>query len=138
VFGLGTMQLVVCGGALALLAWAANISTIGAIIVGVALAMTSTAFALPALAERNELNSEHGRGVFAVLLFQDLSVIPILTLVTLLGAGAVVAGGAHAPTAPGWPALLAVVATVLLGRPLLSVLFNYASKFGSHEIFTAS
>ncbi len=138
VFGLGTMQLVVCGGALAGLAWAANISGVAAIIVGIALAMTSTAFALPALAERNEMNSEHGRGVFAVLLFQDLSVIPILTLVTLLGAGAVAAGAAHAPTAPGWPALLVVVATVFLGRPLLSILFNYASKFGSHEIFTAA
>ena len=141
VFGLGTLQLVVCGGALAGLAWAANISAIGAIIVGVALAMTSTAFALPALAERNESNSEHGRGVFAVLLFQDLSVIPILTLVTLLGAGAVAAGSAgaaHAATAPSWPALLAVAAVVFLGRPLLSILFNYASKFGSHEIFTAA
>ncbi len=141
VFGLGTMQLVVCGGALAALAWFMNISGVTAIIVGVALAMTSTAFALPALAERNEMNSEHGRGVFAVLLFQDLSVIPILTLVTLLGAGAVATGaaaGAHAHTAPGWPALLAVIATVFLGRPLLSILFNYASKFGSHEIFTAA
>ena len=140
VFGLGTLQLVVCGGALAGLAWAANISGVAAIIVGVALAMTSTAFALPALAERDEMNIEHGRGVFAVLLFQDLSVIPILTLVTLLGAGAVAAGAgtAHAPTAPGWLALLAVAATVFLGRPLLSILFNYASKFGSHEIFTAA
>ena len=138
VFGLGTMQLVICGGALAGLAWAANISGVAAIIVGVALAMTSTAFALPALAERNEMNSDHGRGVFAVLLFQDLSVIPILTLVTLLGAGAVLAGGGHASTAPGWPALLAVAATVFLGRPVLSILFNYASKFGSHEIFTAA
>ena len=138
VFGLGTLQLVVCGGALAGLAWVANISGVAAIVVGVALAMTSTAFALPALAERDEMNSEHGRGVFAVLLFQDLSVIPILTLVTLLGAGAVATVGSHAPTAPGWLALLAVAATVLLGRPLLSILFNYASKFGSHEIFTAA
>lgn len=138
VFGLGTMQLVVCGGALAGLAWAANISGVAAIIVGVALAMTSTAFALPALTERNEMNSEHGRGVFAVLLFQDLSVIPILTLVTLLGAGSVASGATQAAAAPGWPALFAVVATVFLGRPLLSLLFNYASKFGSHEIFTAA
>lgn len=145
VFGLGTLQLVVCGGALAGLAWAANISGVAAIIVGIALAMTSTAFALPALAERNESNSEHGRGVFAVLLFQDLSVIPILTVVTLLGAGAVVSGGAgagvgaaHATASPGWLALVAVLGTVFLGRPLLSILFNYASKFGSHEIFTAA
>ncbi len=141
VFGLGTMQLVVCGGTLAGLAWLMNISGIAAIIVGVALAMTSTAFALPALAERGEMDSEHGRGVFAVLLFQDLSVIPILTLVTLLGAGAVAAsatGAAHASVTPGWPALLAVVATIALGRPVLSLLFTYASKFGSHEIFTAA
>ena len=140
VFGLGTMQLVVCGSALAGLAWATNISGIAAIIVGVALAMTSTAFALPALAERGEMDSEHGRGVFAVLLFQDLSVIPILTLVTLLGAGAATAGasGAHASVTPGWLALLAVIATIALGRPVLSLLFTYASKFGSHEIFTAA
>ena len=135
VFGLGTLQLLICGGALTALAWAANISGVAAIIVGVALAMTSTAFALPALTERGELNSEHGRGVFAVLLFQDLSVIPILMLVTLLG----VAGGAtQAQAGPGWPALLAVLATVLLGRSLLSLLFHYAAKFGSHEIFTAA
>ena len=138
VFGLGSLQLVICGGALAGLAWAANISGDAVIIVGVALAMTSTAFALPALTERNEINSEHGRGVFAVLLFQDLSVIPILTLVTLLGAGAMGASAGPATAAPGWPALLAVIATALLGRPLLSLLFNYASKFGSHEIFTAA
>lgn len=138
VFGLGTLQLVVCGGTLAALAWLANISTVGAIIVGVALAMTSTAFALPALAERNEMNSEHGRGVFAVLLFQDLSVIPILTLVTLLGGSALAASVGPTAATPGWPALVAVIATVLLGRPVLAILFNYASKFGSHEIFTAA
>jgi glutathione-regulated potassium-efflux system ancillary protein KefC len=135
VFGLGALQLFVCGGALAALAWAANLNGVAAIIVGVALAMTSTAFALPALTERGELNSEHGRGVFAVLLFQDLSVIPILTLVTLLGASL---GVSQAQAGPGWMALVAVTATVLLGRPLLSLLFNYAAKFGSHEIFTAA
>jgi CubicO group peptidase (beta-lactamase class C family) len=48
--------------------------------VGIALAMTSTAFALPALAERGEADSEHGREAFSVLLFQDLSVIPVLAL----------------------------------------------------------
>ena len=138
VFGLGSLHLVVCGGALAGLAWMANLSALGAIIVGIALAMSSTAFTLPTLTERDEMNSDHGRGVFAVLLFQDLSVIPILTLVTLLGAGAMAASAGPAVAAPGWPALAAVIATALLGRPLLSILFNYASKFGSHEIFTAA
>lgn len=135
IFGIGAMHLLVCGTALAALAWWANLRPAGALIVGIALAMTSTAFALPALAERGEADSEHGREAFSVLLFQDLSVIPVLALVGVLAA----ATGSSAQTQSiGWPALVAVVAVALLGRPLLSLLFKFASKCGSHEIFTAA
>ena len=138
VFGLGFMHLLVCGSILAALAYWANIRPAGAIIVGIALAMTSTAFALPALAERGEGSSAHGQETFSVLLFQDLSVIPVLALVGILGvAGATDASG-HQAVALGWHALAAVVGVAVLGRPLLSLLFKYASKFGSHEIFTAA
>jgi glutathione-regulated potassium-efflux system ancillary protein KefC len=66
-----------------------------------------------------------------VLLFQDLSVIPILALLAVVGT-------ASAAKPPSWPALVAVVAVVFLGKPILSYMFRYASRFGSREIFTAA
>ncbi|MEO7252759.1 MAG: cation:proton antiporter [Casimicrobium sp.] len=132
VFGLGSLHMLACTVVLGTLAWSLNILGVAAIIVGVALTMTSTAFALPLLGERGEIDSQYGRETFSVLLFQDLSVIPIIALVGL--AGATAGGGVKL----GWPALVAVVAVVLLGRPVLSLMFKYASKFGSHEIFTAA
>ncbi len=132
VFGLGAMQFFTCGAVLAGIAWTLGLSVSAALIVGVALTMTSTAFMLPALAERNELDSTYGREAFAVSLFQDLSVIPILAAVALLGSPA------EGTTAPGWPALATLVAVILLGRPILHLLFRFASRFGTHEIFTAA
>ena len=58
-----------------------------AIVAGLALALSSTAFALQLLAERGELTAKHGRAAFAILLFQDLAVIPILALLPLLSSG---------------------------------------------------
>jgi glutathione-regulated potassium-efflux system ancillary protein KefC len=132
VFGLGAMQVIGCGLVLALAAWAAGLPPTTAIIVGVALAMTSTAFLLPFLAERGELDTKYGRESFAVLLFQDLSVIPILALVAVLGAAA----GSIKP--PGWSALAAILGVIFLGKPILSVMFKYVSRFGSREVFTAA
>jgi glutathione-regulated potassium-efflux system ancillary protein KefC len=131
VFGLGAMQVIGSSAALGLAAWLLGLSPIASIIVGLALAMTSTAFLVPFLAERGELEAQYGRESFAVLLFQDLSVIPILALLALVGASS----GAKPP---GWPALIAVVAVVFLGKPILSYMFRYASRFGSREIFTAA
>jgi glutathione-regulated potassium-efflux system ancillary protein KefC len=131
VFGLGAMQVIGSAAALGFAAWVFGLSPIASVVVGLALAMTSTAFLVPFLAERGELEAQYGRESFAVLLFQDLSVIPILALLALAGAS----GGAKPP---GWPALIAVVAVVFLGKPLLSLMFRYASRFGSREIFTAA
>ncbi|TAG49387.1 MAG: sodium:proton exchanger [Betaproteobacteria bacterium] len=132
VFGLGAMQVLGCGAVLTLAAWFAGLSLTTAALVGIALAMTSTAFLLPFLAERGELDTQYGRESFAVLLFQDLSVIPILAIVAILGA----ASGSVKP--PGWPALVAIVAVIGLGKPVLSLMFKYVSRFGSRDIFTAA
>ncbi len=132
VFGLGAMQVLGCGAALAFAAWVAGLTPVTAMLVGVALAMTSTAFLLPFLAERGELDKQYGRESFAVLLFQDLSVIPILAVVAVLGT----ATGNVKP--PGWPALLAIAAVIFLGKPILSLMFKYVSRFGSREVFTAA
>ena len=58
-----------------------------AIVVGLTLALSSTAFAIQVMAEKNQLTTRHGRAAFSVLLFQDLAVIPLLALIPLFGTG---------------------------------------------------
>ncbi|TAG70352.1 MAG: sodium:proton exchanger, partial [Burkholderiales bacterium] len=131
VFGLGPMQIIGCGGAMAAIAFALGFSLPASIIIGIALAMTSTAFMMPALAERGGINQPYGREAFAVSLFQDLSVIPIIAIVGIMGA-------ASDTRQPGWTALGAIVAVIALGKPILSLMFRYVSRFGSREVFTAA
>ncbi len=132
VFGLGAMQLFGVATALAAGGWYLGLSLSAAALVGIILALSSTAFVLPTLAERRELSTRYGREAFAILLFQDLSVIPLLALIPLFGTGK--------PTALTHPAvglgLLVVVAVV--GRPLLNLLFRHVARVNSREMFTAA
>src|SRR6185503_5981961 len=77
VFGLGGAQVFATAAALGLLAAALGLSWQAAVVAGFGLAMSSTAIVLSSLAERGKLGSNHGREVFAVLLFQDIIVIPL-------------------------------------------------------------
>ena len=90
VFGLGGAQVVVTGVALAAVGLALGQSWQSALVMGLGLAMSSTAFVLQVLAERKQLTTRYGRSAFAILLFQDLTVIPLLALIPLLA------------TAPAW------------------------------------
>ncbi|HEX6722029.1 MAG TPA: cation:proton antiporter [Burkholderiaceae bacterium] len=98
VFGLGLSQVgltivgAVAGNALLAAGFAAlgrawDLSWQGAIALGAAMAMSSTAILVKLMAERLELDSEHGKRVMGVLLFQDLAVVPLLVLIPALGAG---------------------------------------------------
>jgi len=87
VFGLGAAQVIITGIVLGIIATLFGISGREAAVVGFSLALSSTAFVLQTLAERNELKDKHGRLAFAVLLFQDLAAIPLLAAVPLLGGG---------------------------------------------------
>tara|TARA_B100002052_G_scaffold288101_5_gene303880 strand:+ start:1018 stop:2838 length:1821 start_codon:yes stop_codon:yes gene_type:complete len=88
ILGLGGLQVVATSLVLGVAAhWVMGLPFVPATVAGAALALSSTAFALQMLAERGELTSRHGRGAFAILLFQDLAVIPILALLPLLSAG---------------------------------------------------
>src|SRR5262245_53838232 len=118
VFGLGTLQVSVSALTLGLAAFALGYPPAAAAVLGGALALSSTAIVLPALGERKRLNSTAGRASFAVLLFQDLAVAPLLFLVAMLGAssGARLSIG---PLAAFAPAVLALIALVGLGRLIL-------------------
>lgn len=132
VFGLGAMQLFGVAAALAAAGWYTGLSLSAAALVGIILALSSTAFVLPTLAERRELSTRYGREAFAILLFQDLSVIPLLALIPLFGTGK--------PTALTHPAvgLGLLVAVVVVGRPLLDLLFRHVARVNSREMFTAA
>ena len=94
VFGLGLGQLLASGLLFAALAHVAGAGWTGSTVLGLGLALSSTAIVLPMLGERNLLASVAGRDSFAVLLFQDLAFIPLVALVPLL------AGDAPLPMVP--------------------------------------
>ena len=112
------------------------------IVLGGALAMSSTALVVKMLADRRELESAHGQRVFGVLLFQDLAVIPLLVLIpTLAAAGPGAAGGAPAdPLVPlAWAAVKAVLLLLVLlrfGQPVMRAWFLAVARRKSHELFT--
>ncbi|MFL4981920.1 MAG: cation:proton antiporter [Xanthobacteraceae bacterium] len=137
VFGLGPLQVVVSAIALALVAFALGQTPAAASVLGGALALSSTAIVLPSLAERKRLNSAAGRASFAVLLFQDLAVAPLLFLVTMLGAGEGVALGPSLIYALA-PAVMALAALVGLGRLILRPLFHLVATTRSAELFVAA
>ncbi|TMH48855.1 MAG: glutathione-regulated potassium-efflux system protein KefB, partial [Betaproteobacteria bacterium] len=135
VFGLGGAQVLATGAVLAALALAFGFAWQAALVAGFGLAMSSTALVLASLAERKQLATRHGREAFAVLLFQDVSVIPLLALLPLLSDS-----GTHA--AGGWMAAvkgLSVITVVIISsrivvRPVLKAVASY----GGREVFTAA
>ena len=135
VFGLGSLQVSVCGAALFLAAKLFGLSTPASVVLGLALALSSTAVTVPVLAEKKRLNITSGRAIFSVLLFQDLLVAPLLFVISLFG------DDAEARTNPFWtfaPALLGVALIVGAGRLLLRPLFQLVASAKSTELFMAA
>ncbi|WP_349656294.1 monovalent cation:proton antiporter-2 (CPA2) family protein [Xanthomonas sp. 10-10] len=134
VFGAGATQVVVTATILGGLLMLGNLGWKTALIVGVALALSSTAVGLQLLAERKALGSDYGRLAFAILLFQDLIAIPLLAAIPLLG------GSKNATLA--WPdvakAMAALALVILFGRFVLRYLFNMVARTRMPEVFTAS
>ncbi len=83
IFGLGSFQVVLTAAAIGVAAMLFGLGWQGALVAGLALAMSSTAIVLQSLNERGLLKTSAGRSSFAVLLFQDVSIIPMLALLTL-------------------------------------------------------
>jgi glutathione-regulated potassium-efflux system protein KefB len=135
VFGLGGLQVALSGLALGGLGLMIGMSWKAALVVGLALALSSTAVSLQLLSERKAMNTEHGRNAFAILLFQDLAAIPLIAVIPLLGAAASDSG-------PIWTnvgkALAAILVVVIGGRYLLRHLFRLAARIGVPEMLTAS
>jgi monovalent cation:proton antiporter-2 (CPA2) family protein len=135
IFGTGTAQLLATGALLSGAALAFGLAWQSALIIGLILALSSTAFVLQLLAERKQLTTRHGRTAFTVLLLQDIAVIPLLALIPALAPTSTVT--AH-PATDYLLQFAAVAALIAGGRWLLRPMFRIAARDGGHEIFTAT
>ncbi|WP_020177551.1 cation:proton antiporter [Methylopila sp. M107] len=136
VFGLGSLQVVLCAAALAALAYKLGQGVLSAIVIGSALSLSSTAIIMPTLADKNRLHLASGRASFSILLFQDLAVAPLLVMVSLMGLdGGDLWANLFKSLAPG---IVAVVAIVAAGRLLLRPLFRWVAATHSTELFMAT
>ncbi|MGA9422762.1 MAG: monovalent cation:proton antiporter-2 (CPA2) family protein [Rhodanobacteraceae bacterium] len=137
VFGLGALQMIVTAVAIGSIAALVGLGWRSALVVGLGLALSSTAIDLQLLAERKELNSAHGRLGFAILLFQDVAAILILAVVPILGASRAAPDFAGHMVA-ALRVIFVIAAVVAGGRYLLRPLFRAAARTGIAEVFTAS
>ena len=134
VFGLGPAQVLLSAIVIATLAWSFGLDLQPAIIVGLILALSSTAFVLQMLAERRELSTSHGRAAFSILLFQDLAAIPLIAILPTLGATST--GGidySHVGIM-----VLTIAGLIFGGRLLLRPVLQIAAASKIPEIFTAT
>lgn len=135
VFGGGALQLLGCAAALGAGALALQLPWKGALVAGLALALSSTAVSMQTMAERNLLLTSLGRASFAILLFQDIAAIPLIALVPILATapGEASEGGAMGALY----ALGAIVSVVVIGRFLTRPLLRAVARTGLREVFTA-
>jgi monovalent cation:proton antiporter-2 (CPA2) family protein len=146
IVGLGGAQVLGTAGAVAVLATWLGLRWQVAVAVGFIVAMSSTAIVLQLLNEKDQMRTAGGKSAFAVLLFQDLAVLPILALLPLLATVAPTGGADHAKNAmsdlPGWQHALVVVAAIAAvifsGRFLLRPFFRYIAATHLREMFTVT
>jgi CPA2 family monovalent cation:H+ antiporter-2 len=137
VFGLGGSQVVVCSAVIAGVAMLLGQGPMAAVLLGAALALSSTAVVMPLLAERNRQFSRPGRATFSVLLLQDLAVAPILVTIAVLGGDR---GESFSPKLilAFAAAALGLLVLVVLGRLVLRPMMRSVAKADSEELFVAA
>jgi glutathione-regulated potassium-efflux system ancillary protein KefC len=135
VFGAGSLQLAASGALLCAGLFALGLKWQAALVAGLALALSSTAIALQATTERNELETPTGRAAFGILLFQDIAAIPLIALVPFVG------HVEKAGAAPLWQrlaiAIAAIAGVIVIGRYLTRPLLRLIAKADVREVFTA-
>ena len=136
IFGLGSAQMLLTTAALtAYLTLILGAHWQSAIILSLGFAMSSTAIVMATLGERKELNQAHGKGSFAILMAQDLWIIPVMAMVPIL------AHQSSGVATPLWQTittiLLVIGAIILIGRSLLPNLLGSCARRGQMDLFSA-
>jgi len=133
-FGLGSLQILITGLAISLYVWLDEESWKTALFIGLTFALSSTAFVMQLLQERGEFASKHGSCAFAVLLMQDLSVIPLLALVPLLSDTAVFSSNISF-----WEQFLILIGMFVLlwifGRRVVPFALEWLAKHNNRDAF---
>lgn len=135
IFGLGLVQVALCGVALAIMIYLATGFTVGAAIaLGLPLALSSTAQVLPSLKSSGRMNTPFGERAFSVLLFQDLAIVPLITIIAALSRAP-----ADPSAPPGWLlglyTLGAIFGLVMAGRFIIQPLLRLTGRLGERELF---
>lgn len=147
IVGMGLSQVVITSLILFLLGLLAGFTWRVSVAISLSLAMSSTAIVLQSLKEKGMMNTSAGQGAFSILLFQDISVIPILAIIPLLAVSQVTQDSSHnshslLENAPAWLQTLMVLGAVglvaLSGRFLIVPLLHQVAKTRLRELFTAS
>ena len=138
IFGLGFLQVVLSGLAVTgLVHLATGFSLAASLAIGLPLALSSTAQVLPSLRSDGSINTPAGERAFSILLFQDLSIVPLITIVAALSRAP-----ADSATPPGWQlglyTLAAIVGLVLAGRFLINPLFRLVGRISERELFVVA
>ncbi len=137
VFGLGPVQVVASAALIAGVCMAGGLPAQSAAVIGLSLAMSSTAVVIQVLSEERRLASHTGRASLGVLLFQDVAVVPILFAIGLLAVGERALTGAAFGTAM-LQAATAIAVVLAVGRILVRPLFRSVARSGSPELFMAA
>ena len=135
IFGLGFAQVAVTGLALAALIFVTlGFSWQAALALGLPLALSSTAQVLPSLKSSGRINSPFGEKAFSILLFQDLAIVPMITIIAALSRAP-----ADPSAPPGWQMALttvgAIIVLVLVGRFVVNPLLRLIGRYGERELF---
>jgi glutathione-regulated potassium-efflux system ancillary protein KefC len=136
IFGMGTAQVIVSTLVITLVAYLVGLSWNSALLIGMAFSLSSTAMALQVLNERNVTNSVSGTANFSILLFQDIAVIPMISILPLLAQNQ----ASSSADVKIWgivKTLGIIVAVLLAGRLLLRPLLRFIAGIHLREIFTA-
>ncbi len=138
IFGFGLLQVAVTGLALALLVYVATGFTLAAsLAIGLPLALSSTAQVLPSLRSSGDIHGPTGERAFSILLFQDLSIVPLITIIAALSRAP-----ADPSTPPGWLLAIytvaAIVGLVLAGRFIINPLFRNVGRVSERELFVVA
>lgn len=137
IFGLGAVQVIGAIAALTCIGLSFGFPLIPSFVAGTGFVMTSTAIVMQMLQERGTMSTLKGQRIIAILLFEDLAIVPLLAIVALLGTGASAADASDRWISVGI-AIGAVVALVLAGRYLLNPLFRVLASSGAREVMTAA
>ena len=135
VFGTGGVQVLVTAALLAGVSYAFGLSLAASVAVGLALSLSSTAFALQIMAEKGHLTSRYGRTAFSIPLFQDIAAIPMIALIPLMGSDGDMTATEAALSALKVAAVIAAV--IVVGRFLLRIVLRKVAEANLCEIFTA-